>query len=179
MNHMMRYGAGLTALLVLAGPAAGADDAALIAAANGFYAVYSGFHPSDGIPNDAARARYAPVISPALEKLLMEAAAAEQRFAKENKDSPPLIEGDLFSSLFEGATSYSVKSCNVTSASCAVDLTYDDKAAKPVHWTDTLHLIATPQGWRVDDISYGGNWDFANKGRLTETLRMVISDTSN
>ena len=175
MRNTLRFAAALSSLLAFAGPSAGADDAAMMAAANNFYAVYATFHPSDGIPDAKARAKYAPVISPALEKLLSEADAAEQRFATENKDSPPLIEGDLFSSLFEGATSYTVRSCNVASASCAVDLVYDDKTAKPVHWTDTLHLIATPQGWRVDDIGYGGNWNFANKGRLTETLRQVIS----
>lgn len=166
---------GLMTLLVLAVPAA-ADDAAMLAAAKAFYAVYAGFHPSDGIPDDKARAKYAPVVSPALERLLARADAAERRFAKENKDSPPLIEGDLFSSLFEGATSVTVRSCDAKSDTCTADLVYDDKTEKPVRWTDTLHLVQTPQGWRVDDISYGGNWDFANKGRLTETLHQVISD---
>ena len=37
---------------------------------------------------------------------------------------------------------------------------------------------ATPQGWRVDDIGYGGTWDFGNKGKMTETLRMVIHDSN-
>jgi hypothetical protein len=179
MSHRMRISAGLAALVFLSVPSLGADDPAMAAAANAFYAVYATFHPSDGIPDAAARAKYAPVVSPALEKLLTEADAAEQRFAHENKNSPPLIEGDLFSSLFEGATSYAVRSCDAASASCTVDLVYDDKKDAPVRWTDTLHLTQTPQGWRIDDIGYGGSWDFANKGRLTDTLRQVISDTGN
>jgi hypothetical protein len=36
-------------------------------------------------------------------------------------------------------------------------------------------LINTPSGWRVDDIVYGGNWAFGNKGRLSELLKQAIS----
>ena len=66
--------------------------------------VYGSFQPSDGIPDAGARARLQPSLSPALNKLLSDAAAAQARFSAKIKDSPPLIEGDLFSSLFEGAT---------------------------------------------------------------------------
>jgi hypothetical protein len=147
-------------------------------AANGFYAAYSAFHPSDGIPNEAHLAELAPYISPALHQLLIDGSAAEMKFNKANKDSPPLVEGDLFSSMFEGATSYKIDACKVDAkkASCPVDLVYDDKREPATHWTDTVYLAMTPNGWRVDDIGYGGNWDFANKGRLSATLRQVITD---
>jgi len=75
-----------------------ADDASDMArTANGFYAAYATFHPSDGIPDAKGRARYAPFISPALELLLTQGNEAEAKFAGANKGSPPLIEGDLFS----------------------------------------------------------------------------------
>ena len=51
-----------------------------------------------------------------------------------------------------------------------MNLTYQDKGQKPVSWTDTIYLVNTPAGWRVDDIGYGGAWDFGNKGRLSQTL---------
>ena len=79
------------------------NDAHRDAAASGFLSVYGSFHPSDGIPDVGARARLQPYLSPALNKLLADAAAAQARFSAKIKDSPPLIEGDLFSSLFEGA----------------------------------------------------------------------------
>jgi len=56
-------------------------------------------------PMRPAAAKYAPFISAALDKLLADGNAAEIKFNKANKDSPPLIEGDLFTSMFEGATS--------------------------------------------------------------------------
>jgi len=59
---------------------------------------------------------------------------------------------------------------------CAVTLTYDDRKDKPFSWTDTVYLVRTQAGWRVDDIAYGGTWDFGNKGRLTRTLKNAIAD---
>jgi len=163
---------------VVAGRAlAAGDETGMAAAANGFYAVYQTFHPSDGVPSAADRARYAPFLSSALDKLLTDAGAAEARFAKANKDSPPLIEGDLFSSMFEGATSVQVTACSGDGRSghCAVKLEYAETAGKPTDWTDTIYLVKTESGWRVDDIAYGASWAFGNKGRLTQTLKQTIS----
>ena len=163
------------AVAAAAGIAADSPDKA----AEGFYAAYSTFHPSDGIPDAAGRAKYAPFISPSLDKLLADGNAAEIKFKKANKDSPPLIEGDLFTSMFEGATSYKVGACKLSGAqaSCAVGLVYDDKKDPPIRWTDTVYLTKTKVGWRVDDIGYGGSWEYANKGRLGATLRQVIADS--
>ena len=163
------------AVAAAAGIAADSPDKA----AEGFYAAYSTFHPSDGIPDATGRAKYAPFISAALDKLLADGNAAEIKFKKANKDSPPLIEGDLFTSMFEGATSYKVGACKLSGAqaSCAVGLVYDDKKDPPIRWTDTVYLTKTKVGWRVDDIGYGGSWEYANKGRLGATLRQVIADS--
>src|ERR1700744_1774682 len=100
------------ALTILSVPALADDSDAMAKTANGFYAAYSTFHPSDGIPDAKARAKYEPFISPALDALLKQGDQAEEKFAKANKDSPPLIEGDLFSSNFEGATAYKIGACN-------------------------------------------------------------------
>ena len=155
--------------------AAGGEGDGMAAVVSGFYGVYQTFHPSDGIPSAADRAKYAPFLSPTLETLLSEAEAAETRFAKANKDSPPLLEGDLFTSLFEGATSVAIGACTGDSAKgrCSIKLEHDDKTAKPTTWNDTILLVKTPAGWRVDDIAYGGSWAFGNKGRLTELLKQT------
>lgn len=177
---------GLFALAVCALPLAqarAADSDAMEKATEGFYKVYSTFHPSDGIPDDAARAKYAPYISPQLNALFADAHAAEAKFLAANKDTPPLIEGDLITSNFEGATSFKVAMCmgDARTGHCAVAMTYADADPKnkPVHWTDTAVLVNTPQGWRVDDIAYGGDWDFSNKGRMSETLKVAIKTASD
>lgn len=183
----MRNALSIALLFALcAEPALAADNDAMAKAATGFYAAYSTFHPSDGIPDAPARARYTPYISPGLNDLLIQADAAETKFAAANKASPPLIEGDLFTSNFEGATAVKVGACagDGKTGHCAIDLTYDpgktnNPKDKPFHWTDTAYMTNGPQGWRVDDIGYGGNWDFGNKGKMSETLRMVITDAGN
>jgi hypothetical protein len=161
---------------VLGGPALADDAAALHGAAEGFYRVYQTFHPSDGIPIGGDLAKYEPFISPALDALLKQAGDAQARFAKDNKDSPPLVEGDLFSSLFEGASSVAVGACDDDGrrGRCEVALTHTEPGKKPFAWTDTVLLVNTPAGWRVDDIDFGGNWDFGNKGSLSETLKQAI-----
>lgn len=163
--------------------AGGTDDMAKVVGE--FYGAYSTFHPSDGIPDAKARVKYEPFISPALDALLKQGDVAEDKFAKANKDSPPLIEGDLFTSNFEGATAYKIGACSgdAKAGHCAVSLTYDpgktnNPRDKPITWIDTVYLIDTSAGWRVDDIGYGAAWDFGNKGKLSETLHSVIRDAN-
>ncbi|MEJ0040748.1 MAG: hypothetical protein WDM81_00315 [Rhizomicrobium sp.] len=164
------------ALAFVPGRAAADDGAALRSAAEGFYGVYKALHSPDGIPDDAGRARYRPFLSPRLDALLGEAGDAEKRFAATNKAAPPLVEGDIFTSLFEGATAVTVGACTAAGSAgrCTASLSYALPGQKPTQWTDTVYLSNTPEGWRVDDIGYGGTWDFGNKGRLSQTLGQVL-----
>jgi hypothetical protein len=151
------------------------------AAAEGFYAAYATFHPSDGIPDAKGRAKLEPFISPTLDKLLIDGEAAERHFRDVTKNmSPPLIEGDLFTSNFEGATAYHVSACSIAgnAAHCTVAFGYrgGPEDSKPVNWTDKIWLVRTNTGWKVDDIAYGGDHAFGNKGRLKETLQNAIRD---
>jgi hypothetical protein len=169
---------GLSAAILLLATLPLAAQTDMAGAASGFLTIYGEFRPSDGIPSAAGRARLAPYLSPGLNKLLADGAAAEARFAAKIKDSPPLIEGDLFSSLFEGATASKLGQCTASgnAAHCPVYFTHADGRQKPVSWTDTLLLVNTPQGWRVDDIAYGAGFQFGNTGTLTQMLKTVLRD---
>src|ERR1700722_8187294 len=106
------------------------DTQAMFQMATSFYGVYQTLHPSDGIPDAALRAKFEPFISPALDKLLADADAAEQRYVKATKNqAPPLVEGDLFTPNFEGATSLRIGGCatDARGGHCPVTLTYDDR----------------------------------------------------
>jgi hypothetical protein len=184
MNREL-FGA-VTLIAIISSPVYAADSDVMTKDVTGFYAAYQTFHPSDGIPDAKGRAKYAPYISAGLNKLLTEADAAEDKFAAANKDTPPLIEGDLFTSNFEGATVVKIGACagDGKTGHCAVDLTYDpgktgNAKDKPFHWTDTAYLVNEADGWRVDDIGYGGNWDFGNKGRMRDTVKMAVADAGN
>lgn len=150
------------------------------AATSGFYTAYNSVREG-GVPDTAGRQRLAPFLSEALVKLLSDAAAAEDAFAADTKgQSPPLIEGDLFTSLFEGATAFKIGICKSDGkkGTCAAQLTYTSPNEKPVVWTDTVYLVDSGAGWRVNDIGYGGTWDFGNKGRLSETLKFAIANAN-
>jgi hypothetical protein len=185
----------LFAILFAAAPAfaqapvpAGADPAAAV---NAFYAVYAPWRPQGGggIPDATARLRFQPVLSPRLNKQLADAARAQARLTAKVKNAvPPMLEGDIFSSLFEGATAWKVGACqqaapetNKTAARCTVALSYAPPAAggqrapKPANWTDTVLLVQTPQGWKVDDVIYDAGFAFGNTGRLSSMLAMVIA----
>ena len=164
------------AILLVAVPAVAQTDMTGVAA--GFLGAYGSFHPSDGIPDAAGRTRLAPYLSPGLNKMLADGAAAEARFAAKIKNSPPLIEGDLFSSMFEGATAWKLGTCSTggTTPRCPVSFTHAQPGHPPVTWTDTLLLANTAAGWRVDDIAYGGGFQFGNTGKLSDTLKTVLRE---
>jgi hypothetical protein len=173
----------LFVLLLMTLPAHAADDPAT--AANEFYAVYKG-QPAGGIPDATGRLRYSAVLSPRLNKQLTAAAAAQARLtAKVRNAVPPMLEGDIFSSLFEGATAWKIGACQVEGnkgdgkiARCPVALTYTPPPApkaKPANWNDTVVVVNTPQGWKVDDVIYDAGFAFGNTGRLSSMLQMVVA----
>src|SRR5262249_27063295 len=133
-----------------------------------------------GIPSRTQQAQFAPLISASLASLLRNARRAEEAHLRRTKNQePPLVEGDMFTSLFEGAHAYTIASCTptATTAECAVTLTHvDPRDASQYTWTDRLLLVHARGRWVVNDIAFGGGWDFARKGRLTDTLRAVAAD---
>lgn len=175
----------LAALLLLIPAGLKAQPAGDLATAiNAFYTVYASQQgQGGGIPDATERVRYTPVLSPRLSKQLAAAANAQARLTAKVKNAvPPMLEGDIFSSLFEGATSWKAGACqaDAKSARCPVALSYapapspSNKAPKPANWHDTVVLVNTPQGWKVDDVVYDAGFAFGNTGRLSSMLQMVI-----
>ena len=89
----------------------------------------------------------------------------------DHPDEKPLIfEGAIFSSLYEGFTSYTIKSVKIQdkTAEALVAFEYDMGSSKET-WMDTVHLINMEEGWRVDNVTFdkiGNSKDL--KARLTE-----------
>ena len=143
-----------------------------------FYDAYLRLHLS-GIPDGPQRNRLRPYLTTRLHDLLQSVDRAETRHAELTRhEEPPLIEGDVFTALFEGATSFAVGMCQSDSdmmASCKVDLTYKTEGQPDTHWTDTVVLVREQRRFRVDDIAYGGTWPFSNKGKLSGLLNETLS----
>ncbi len=150
----------------------------MVGAANGFLAAYRSF--PGGIPDGAARARFAPYVSPSLLQSLSAAEAAEKRFSARGKNMPPLIEGDIFTAFVEGASNSRLGACvgDAQRGTCKVSYVHTGKSnvPGPLAWTDTFLMVNTPSGWRVDDVAYDPGFAFGNSGRLSQTLAMIRSE---
>jgi hypothetical protein len=128
-----------------------------------------------GLPNATQAAALAPHLSPRLNGLLHDALAGQQAYkAKYPTDKPPMIDGDIFSSLFEGASSGEIDTVDATDARATVRVKYsysDPETHKVIEtWPDNFLLVRDGSGWLIDDIEYLGGWDFAPRGRLSVAL---------
>ena len=176
----------VSVLLLLSAPVFGAETFATPdAAAAAFYKVYKQAHVMD-IPNAKERRVWKPVLSDELFGLIVLGDQAEARWAKKNakEPAPPLYEGDLFTSMVEGNAQLAGISCetNGETAICTASLHYFDKHGKngkpeDFKWQDKLDLVHTAAGWRVDDLEYGGNWEFGPHGRLKDVLKDVDKES--
>ena len=128
-----------------------------------------------GIPDAGQIALLGKSITPAFQKRLMDANAAEICHAKRvNNTEPPLLEGDLFTSLFEGATYGKIADIRVADASAEANIEWKYEASgdrqAPVVWKDRLYLELHDGKWLIGDISHLGEWEFSYRGRISQLL---------
>jgi hypothetical protein len=139
--------------------------------ASQFYRAYLKLKIS-GLPNDEQYKTLEPLLSSDLLKLLRAAKEKQEKFIKEHPDEkPPWIEGDLFTSSFEGAHNFRLGGATVRGdrARIPVHLEYRDSKNR-VHWTDTIVLIRSGDEWRVWDILLNGQWEF----KMGSSLRQIL-----
>lgn len=166
-----------------AGPAlpsadlANAPDPAIVADA--FYRTYLAIR-SPGVPDARQRARLRPFLSTSLDAELEAAEKAEQFYrAKTNGAVPPLVEGDLFASLFEGASEVSVGDCAAAPpfVQCTLQMAYiDPNTRQRVQWQDMVVLARQRGHWRVHDMTYQSEFGLGRHGTLLGFLRIVVKE---
>jgi hypothetical protein len=142
-----------------------------------FLRCYMKYRPS-GIPDERMRKDLEKVVSKDLYSLLCEAGEAEKKYVSVKKnEGMALFDGDIFSSLFEGATSYDIGEIDTEKKICSVNFTHREQQNKlpPVKWTDRLVLVNEKGIWKVDDIEYGGDWEYAQTGTLRELLKNTVA----
>lgn len=113
-------------------------------------------------------------LSQSLICLLDHARDYRNRFAQKfPTDKPPFIEGDIFTSLFEGANRYKLESTRIANQVATIQLHfyYDlgDQTDK-TGWRDSVLLQQKNHQWRIVDIHYGGEFEFGNSGNLRQNL---------
>ncbi|MEY8760838.1 hypothetical protein [Chryseobacterium tongliaoense] len=123
------------------------------------------------------------LFSPDLGKVIQKAVAVSkadiEKVKKSNHptDKPLLLEGSIFTGLYEGFTAYKIRSIEVKenskplSANVTVDL--ENNNFPDTRWSDIVQLInVSGEGWRIDNIKF----DTINgSGTLKASLNDFIS----
>jgi len=154
------------------GESARSDGAAAVADA--FYRVHIDVR-SGGLPEGETMQRYRPLLSKRLLALI--AGAARKRdaaIAAHPDEKPPFVDGDLFSTVYEGPTGYRIGQRTVSGPdreSFDVELSLKEPMTEESRWTDRALLLREDGQWKLDDIEYGGQFDFGQRGRLSDLLR--------
>ncbi|QBA20132.1 DUF3828 domain-containing protein [Chryseobacterium indologenes] len=150
------------------------SETAIIEKVNELYTQY-------GKSNEAVYNQPIPdtLFSQELKKVLDEAINAskadiEKVKKSDHPDEKPLIfEGAMFSSLYEGFTDYKIKSVKIQDKTAEALVAFEYNEASPKEtWMDTVHLINTEKGWRIDNVTFdtiGNSKDL--KARLTEFVQ--------
>lgn len=128
----------------------------------------------EGLPTAAQMKRLAPLMTPELRYVIGKARSQQQRQMREAPDEKPdWIEGDLFSSSFEGVTSWEIGDTFIApgvDATVKVKQTCAEPGQKPVRWIDTLVFKPSGERWLLDDIRMGGEWEFKTGASLRDIL---------
>lgn len=157
------------ALLVVAGLDAGAADSPK-AVVEQFYTTYIAERPA-GLPDGAALARLQPYLSKRLHALIVAANVYQQEFAKSNPDEkPPFVDGDHFSSVFEGPQSFAIARVARRVRSHDVHVRFSGGAGAP-SWVDVVVVKKEAGKYVIDDVRFSGAGDFNPAGSLVAALQ--------
>src|SRR5450830_640179 len=106
--------------------------------------------------------------------------AEEAHLAQTDNQTPPLVDGDLFTTHPKGASTYRVLACEGKEANstCSVEFIYSDaKLQSPFKSVDRVVLSRDARGWVIDNIEYGGGSanSGVHQGDLQKSLQAILN----
>lgn len=120
------------------------------------------------------RAANEQALSSGLNKVLRSIVEGEKTSAARMKasefptDKPLILEGEIFSGLYEGFTAYELIGERVADGRAFVQVHFRNEPYN-VDWTDEFVLV-DERGWKIDDVRYG------HKLAGKDTLRELLED---
>jgi hypothetical protein len=167
---------GPLCLLVIAACTSSASTETATVVVQRFYAATTE-QKVTGAPTPSQLATLAPFLRDTL-RLLLDAARRrnEADVARAPDEKPMFAEGDLFSSLFEGPNAVDVVADSARGdLRVATARMTSTGASPPLTWVDRVVLTTRAGRFVIDDVEYGGAWDFANKGSLRASLVSALA----
>jgi hypothetical protein len=161
----------LVLLLAPLQPPAAQGSSSATQAANRFYRTYLKLKIL-GLPNSEQMKALTPLITSDLNELFEAARKTQAQFIKDHPDEkPPWADGDLFTSLFEGAQSFRLGRpiANGDRVEVPVHLTYH-QGGSTTRWSDVIVLVRDKNLWLVSDILLKGEWAFKSGDSLRKNL---------
>jgi hypothetical protein len=119
---------------------------------NSFYKYYKGRYVSAN--KGLLSASLSVLIDKALAK---EAESAEKIKASKSTDKPAMIEGDIFTSVQEGYTSYKIGEVKTEGDKATVSVEFKNKNYNNKTWKDDVVLIKKNNAWKIDNVNYKGD----------------------
>lgn len=178
--------AGLLVLLIsLVSGAADAPAGGPRTAADRFYSAYLRHREHGGLPSGTLLERLTPLLSGRLRGQLVAARAYQADWIARHPDEtspdggppvvdkPPLVDGDLFSSLFEGPESYRIGRAVRDGEGWRVQVRFRYEGSR---WEDAVAVRKEGGRFVVDDVVYGGAGDFNPPGRLSKALADALRE---
>jgi hypothetical protein len=131
----------------------------------------------DGAPTPSQLTEIAPLLSTELHDLLRDANALREADQKQAPDEKPsFAEGDLFTSLFEGPSTFkAMRDTAGPNGQYVVWMEFTlSGGSQPLTWSDRVLHGTENDRLVVRDVLYDGNWPFANKGTLLASLKAAL-----
>lgn len=148
---------------------------------NGFYAK----HLTKNDYRESDKSKLSSELIQLIEKAkVKEKEEAEKLKTANSTDKPLLIEGDIFTSNYEGATACEISRINETGNNAIATMSFKNSQAQPaLEWNDDIHLLKEGDTWKIDNIVYGKKSSGASDLKqvlnkfLTEKSTMVGNDS--
>jgi hypothetical protein len=121
------------------------------------------------------------LISPTLISLFEKGNQKEMASAESIKnsdhptDKPEIIEGDIFSSLYEGVTEVKIKDIAIADNQARVLVIFSNKHSN-LTWEEELLMIKT-NSWRLDNVIYNAKNNAGSHKDLQELMKKHINNT--
>jgi uncharacterized Ntn-hydrolase superfamily protein len=161
-----------SAATAAAAPAAG-ERKGPDAAVRRFYDSYLE-HKPPGLPAGSDLERLRPLLSSGLAKKIDAALAHQREFiAKHPDEKPPFVDGDHFSSVFEGPTAFEIGATEALGTNVwkvVVRFPGEADASSASAWQDAVVVVDEKGRFLIDDVIYGGAGEFNPPGKLSDRL---------